>query len=862
MKKILFFASLLLLSLSVFSQSYLISAGGTVTACSGDFFDSGDVSGSYGNNENFTMTIHAPSAPNTHIKMIWNAFDVEPGDTLYIYDGSTVAAPLIGAYNNNNLPPSFTQASVYNVSGDLTFKFKSNAALTAAGWWGGFLCGTPCQAVVAVLDSAACSPQPNDSNYIDICIGTSIQFAASTGADAFPQNNVLYLQDPSNTIFTWDFGDGTTGTGPVVNHTYTVVRGYDVILTITDTRGCMNSNALGLRVRISANPYGIIHPLPDICSSLDTTYITLGYNASSIITIEPIVSIQSSSQRFDSTMFIPDGPGCPPGCYSTEVNFNVFNPGATITNANDVLSVVVSIEHTFAGDIGFRLICPNGQSVVLDGNDHSGGSDLGLANSSDGADDCDPLVNPPGTPWIYGWSNIYPQQGSMNTLDAGASPIPATDTLSHTGYLTPDQTFAGLIGCPLNGTWNIEICDNWGIDNGYIFMWELNLDPSLLPQGWVYDVPIETIDWTGSFFSIINDTTIMIIPDSGGIYQYTVTVTDVFGCSYDTTLNLQVVNTPKVDLGVDTTICGNNVVYFMDAGPGDLYTWSTSSNNQTIPVTSTGLYSVTVENYNVGNTLTCADVDTVYVKVLALPSADLGADFCSNIPVILDAGNPGFNYLWSTGAADTNQTINVSETGTYSVTIYEELGYNCESVGDINFTFFPVPDVSIGPDSSICRHHTLNINVTDLYGYLNDYNYQYFWYPFTKTDPYLTLSWLDPGTYPVIVEVTGCPGDVVSDTMILTVEACDLQIPNVFTPNGDGSNDYFFIPNVEFYPNSNMVIYNRWGRKVYENGSYAGDWDGENCAAGVYYYVFTINMGDRGNGEEIKQQHGTVTILR
>jgi len=98
--------------------------------------------------------------------------------------------------------------------------------------------------------------------------------------------------------------------------------------------------------------------------------------------------------------------------------------------------------------------------------------------------------------------------------------------------------------------------------------------------------------------------------------------------------------------------------------------------------------------------------------------------------------------------------------------------------------------------------------------------------------------------------------------MILTVEACDLQIPNVFTPNSDGSNDYFFIPNVEFYPNSTMVVYNRWGRKVYENGSYAGDWDGENCAAGVYYYVFTINMGDRGNGEELKQQHGTVTILR
>jgi large repetitive protein len=116
--------------------------------------------------------------------------------------------------------------------------------------------------------------------------------------------------------------------------------------------------------------------------------------------------------------------------------------------------------------------------------------------------------------------------------------------------------------------------------------------------------------------------------------------------------------------------------------------------------------------------------------------------------------------------------------------------------------------------------------------------------------------------YPIILTVVGCSQDVVSDTMYLTVEPCDLVVPNVFTPNGDGFNDHFYIPNIEYYPNSNMMIFNRWGRKVYQSTNYQGDWDGEKCADGVYYYVLTISYGDHGNGEQTKQQSGTVTILR
>ncbi|MEI6852832.1 MAG: T9SS type A sorting domain-containing protein [Bacteroidota bacterium] len=166
----------------------------------------------------------------------------------------------------------------------------------------------------------------------------------------------------------------------------------------------------------------------------------------------------------------------------------------------------MGIEHSFAGDLGFTLICPNGHSMVIDGNDHSGGSYLGQANDHDSVPACDPNANPPGIPWTYCWSALYQQQGYLNTLDAGQSPIPATDTLTHTNYFTPDNPFSQLLGCPINGTWNLQIKDNWGIDNGYIFWWELQLpDPASMDTSWLFpnhgaNNGVITIDIVGNTF--------------------------------------------------------------------------------------------------------------------------------------------------------------------------------------------------------------------------------------------------------------------------------------------------------------------------------------------------------------------------
>jgi gliding motility-associated-like protein len=79
-----------------------------------------------------------------------------------------------------------------------------------------------------------------------------------------------------------------------------------------------------------------------------------------------------------------------------------------------------------------------------------------------------------------------------------------------------------------------------------------------------------------------------------------------------------------------------------------------------------------------------------------------------------------------------------------------------------------------------------------------------------------------------------------SNTIDLTFENA-LLIPNVFTPNGDGRNDTFFIPNLLLYPANSLVIFNRWGRQIYEQQGYRGDWSGGDVSAGTYYYRLTVD---------------------
>lgn len=85
-----------------------------------------------------------------------------------------------------------------------------------------------------------------------------------------------------------------------------------------------------------------------------------------------------------------------------------------------------------------------------------------------------------------------------------------------------------------------------------------------------------------------------------------------------------------------------------------------------------------------------------------------------------------------------------------------------------------------------------------------------------------------------------------------------LQIPNVFTPNGDGYNDQFVIVGIENCMQRKLVVHNRAGQVVYSSNSYENTWDGGDCPDGVYHYQF-VYTGFNGIEQTL---NGVVTIIR
>ena len=129
-----------------------------------------------------------------------------------------------------------------------------------------------------------------------------------------------------------------------------------------------------------------------------------------------------------------------------------------------------------------------------------------------------------------------------------------------------------------------------------------------------------------------------------------------------------------------------------------------------------------------------------------------------------------------------------------------------------------------------------------------------------------THEYLEAGIYTIFLEVLtehGC-WDTVSARVKIVEELEDsLIFPNVFTPNGDGVNDYFVIDKLEteHYLGRELLVFNRWGKMVYEASAYVNQWDGAGLPEGTYYYVFRYDFTFLGLTFP-KEHSGSVTILR
>lgn len=121
----------------------------------------------------------------------------------------------------------------------------------------------------------------------------------------------------------------------------------------------------------------------------------------------------------------------------------------------------------------------------------------------------------------------------------------------------------------------------------------------------------------------------------------------------------------------------------------------------------------------------------------------------------------------------------------------------------------------------------------------------------------VTINITEPTWFSVDVNLSGC---VLKDSLLVSPKECLVEfIPNSFSPNNDGVNDTWFIPEITRFSENELYIYNRWGQLVYSSVNYQNDWqgtfNGTPLPEATYYYILKVR-------EESESLSGTVTILR
>jgi len=168
---------------------------------------------------------------------------------------------------------------------------------------------------------------------------------------------------------------------------------------------------------------------------------------------------------------------------------------------------------------------------------------------------------------------------------------------------------------------------------------------------------------------------------------------------------------------------------------------------------------------------------------------------------------------------------------------------------------YPLPNVDLGADITLFPGDVAELEVEDGYE-------TYLWNNQAGSNTY-TISFDDiTGDTIIIVDVTDFTTCKNSDEIL--IEIFKVQIPIVLTPNGDGENDSFEPKDGWSAINSHkMVVFNRWGQKVWESSDFTSGWDGKDgsghyVAEGTYFWVLEVFYGP----DDVKKVYkGSLTVL-
>lgn len=567
MKRIvLFFSSLIAFHLAdaqCGTPGYFCMQDGTITVSDGNTLTD-DADGAAYSDTDYTLTL-CPDTPGDVVQLTFSAFAMQTSpnannsDYLSIFDGDDTSAPSLGDYTGSAIQGLQVTGTVGNTSGCLTLVFSANgqANVSSPGFEAQIQCTTPCASPTAASEIISPSPVDPAIQTVSVCMNATVTFG-DNGSFAEPGFDLAQ--------YIWNFDDGTvvTNNGPAnVSHSWSEPGEYIVTLTVEDDNlgddadGCQSLNIIPLQVLVSTYP--TFSGMTDLATCLGETVIgAVEVGDGDALPGDTEIGGGASGTTWTAlppqvvagTTYLADGAGF---SYSTSLVFDFFEADQTLENCDDLLNIFVNMEHSYMGDLGLYITCPDGTSVDLVewGTNGGGGTFLGEAIDDGGTD--------PGVGYDYFWDPDA-TNGTWGE-NAGADPSLPSGSYESAGDL------CDLVGCPLNGEWTFSVTDNLAIDNGYIFYWGISFNPELYPGVTTFTPSIgsgaDSSYWVTAGAQWITDITpdadqISITPEVEGVFDYTYVVINSFGCQFDTTIQVTITEAPQVSAGPDQLFsCGS-----------------------------------------------------------------------------------------------------------------------------------------------------------------------------------------------------------------------------------------------------------------------------------------------------------------
>lgn len=355
-----------------------------------------------------------------------------------------------------------------------------------------------------------------------------------------------------------------------------------------------------------------------------------------------------------------------------------------------------------------------------------------------------------------------------------------------------------------------------------------------------------------------------VITSPGG---YVVTTTDTNGCtavsdSFFVGVNEKVA---QITLNGYQVVCPGSAKQLFGTDSMASYLWSpTGDTTQSISVSQAGNYSLVTWDSNgcrtVSQTVELTKPDSFFPTQISGPT-----EFCEGGFVELTALRTDDDlqtFLWHP-TGDSSRSIIVFNSGLYSVQSIDTFG--CTAFSDTIEVIAQTADLLEikAADTTICKGESIDLKANTNVGDLQ-------WYGMNDTTRLNVGETLTTGPlfkttgYRIWAKNNVCNSDV--QTVLVHVKDCDqISIPNVFTPDGDGSND-IWKSNLEEASCFTCEIYNRWGNLVYYYTAQESGWDGtlmgtgEFAEDGVYYYV--IKYCTKDAPDESIQHRGHITLIR